>query len=642
MAGTTILQRMWSRTKMTSANGDRHEIDPTLHLPHTHDPQYSTASDVVVKPHVSFEEPTETRKRPSHEIIQSMSHANLRKHSYASIREEPNIPQSFRTRKASTESEVIVDFLPRRPQLLIGYYQPAKQAAEYEEEDESAVIDYESDVTPESSRTDHVSTFEDVRQEVQPPTLESLPEEILDMIFDLVQLDTTQEYRLSSSVDLFSCLSVSRRVYTAALRALYKHVIIYRSRTFHKLVASVQEDPELGSYIKTLDFSHYSHMGYGKSRGQTNVTPYLTKENLRVVLSNTPTLRGFLVHEHLDDELDFGVLSTLFSIPSLKYADFTGCASELFVKSFTALLSSNTRQHWSQIKRLSLHECTTLKSGVFELILPQLSFVTHLDLAHTQVTDTALFSIPSTARITHLNLGRCTQITGAAVVRFLTEHPAARDSMVWLDLSADASRYRLLCEEDLDKILPALPPTLRALNIGGGKILPQHAPALRLLATHLEELGLRGANLGLSTDINYILSLPPDDKTTLDRPELKSTLHYIDLTDVSSVNQMSLSYSPISIKDNHSLPLEVIELGNSVLTEIARRNKNIKNPDWTVKELGRRGWYVRSVDSLPASCKPDDGNRSWKMGARWWGMRKLPVVTQDVGGMYGYFMFKRN
>lgn len=30
------------------------------------------------------------------------------------------------------------------------------------------------------------------------------------------------------------------------------------------------------------------------------------------------------------------------------------------------------------------------------------------------------------------------------------------------------------------------------------------------------------------------------------------------------------------------------------------------------------------------------------MGARWWGMRKIPTVAQDVRGMYGYFMFKRN
>lgn len=624
MAGT-ILQRILSRTKMAAANGDQSSTASA--------PSYTTHAtpDTLTKPRISFEEPSPTQKRTSHEVSRSMHSVSLRKHSYASIRENSDAAQSFRTRKPSTESDLSIEYLPRRPESYTDLVQLAKQAYAQGEEYESAVVDYDSDASPE---------FE---EEQKPVTIESLPDEILDMVFDMVQLDTSvQERCFFSSVDLFSCLAVSRRLHSAALRALYKHVLIYRSKTFHKLVNTVQEDPQLGEHIKALDFSHYSHMGYGRSRGQTNTTPYLTKENLSIVLGHTTSLRAFLVHEHLDDELDLRVLSALFSIPSLKYVDFAGCSSEAFVKSFTRLISGATPQHWSQIKRLSLHECSTLKPAFFEALLPQLGSVTHLDLAHTQVNDKALLSIPATARITHLNLGRCTQVTGRAVVEFLTTHPAAREGLVWLDLSADASRYRMLDEEDLHTLLPVLPHTLRALNIGGARVNQQHVPVLRLLATHLEELGLKGANLSLSTDINRILSLPPDMKTTLDQPELRSALRYIDLTDISSVSQMSLTYSPVSIKDNRSLPLEVIELGSAVLTEVARRNKNVKNPDWTVKELGRRGWCVRSAGSLPSSYKLDDGYRSWKMGARWWGMRKIPVVNQDVGGMYGYFMFKRN
>lgn len=635
MAGT-ILQRILSRTKMAAANGDQSSTSSQpSHIPHT-------THATVIKPKISFEESTSTQKRLSHEIKPSMYTASFRKSSYASVREDSDVAQSFRTRRPSTESELPADYLPRSAESFLNLTELAKQATQQDEQYESAVIDYDSDVSPASFGSQYSDDSLDFEEKKQPVTLESLPDEILDMVFDLVQLDTVQEDSIFSRVDLYSCLSVSRRLHQAALRALYKHVLIYRSKTFHKLVNTVQEDPQLGQHIKALDFSHYSHMGYGRSRGQTNVTPYLTKENLKIVLSHTPSLRAFLVHEHLDDELDLSVLSTLFSIQSLKYVDFAGCSSEPFANSFTRLLSGSTPQHWSQIKRLSLHECSTLKSAFFEKLLPQLSFVTHLDLAHTQVNDKALLSIPATAQITHLNLGRCTQVTGGAVVRFLTEHPAARGGVVWLDLSADASRYRLLDEDDLSTLLPALPRTLRALNIGGARINQQHVPTLRLLATHLEELGLKGANLSLCTDINRILSLPPDTKTTLDQPELKSALRYIDLTDISSVSQMSLSYSPISIKDNRSLPLEVIELGSTVLTEITRRNKNVKNPDWTVKELGRRGWCVRSASSLPRCYKLDDGYRSWKMGARWWGMRKLPVVNQDVGGMYGYFMFKRN
>ena len=36
-----------------------------------------------------------------------------------------------------------------------------------------------------------------------------------------------------------------------------------------------------------------------------------------------------------------------------------------------------------------------------------------------------------------------------------------------------------------------------------------------------------------------------------------------------------------------------------------------------------------------------DGARWWKMGARSWGMRKVPVVTADVGGFYGFCMFRK-
>lgn len=562
---------------------------------------------------------------------------NTRKHSYASVREESDDPQSFRTRKPSKDADQPADHLPRRLESVLNYERLARDP-----ENEAAITDDDSDLTAFSYNGSGSYTDEDVEEIKRPKTIEDLPDEILDQIFDLIQLEITQDSCLLPRADLFSCLLVSRAVHAAALRVLYKHVLIYRSKTFHKLVTSVKEDPALGRLIQTLDFSHYSHMGYGRSRGQTNVTPYLTKESLQVILSQTAGLKAFLVHEHLDDELDAAVLSTLFAIPSLRAVDLTSCSSEPFVTSFSNVWQNSLPSQYTQIKRLCLHECTTLKPSVFETILPRLGQLTHLDLARTRVNDTALLSIPDTARITHLNLERCSQITGETVVDFLTEHRAARDTMVWLNLNADAARYRLLSTEDLDKLLPALPSTLRALNIGGAKITSRHAPALRLLATYLEELGLKGADLSLSTDITHILSLPPDQKARLENPHLKSRLRYIDLTDVSSVSQMSLSYSPISIKDSHSLPLEVIELSATVLTEIAKRNKKITNPDWTVKELGRRGWYVRSPASFPADSAPDSGYRPWKMGCRWWGMRKIPMIEQEVGGMYGYFMFKRN
>lgn len=602
MAGT-ILQRILSRTKLVATEPTSVKVE---------------FKDMDRKTSISFEEPTVVRKQSPDRRPMS----NLRKHSYASVREEADFPQSFRTRrKASNESDLPQDFLPRRLESEIAL-------------DEQAIED-DSDVSPASY--DSVDDYEDEKETYRATGFEDLPDEILDQIFDDLQIDVSADSYLRPHADLFSCLLVSKSLHNAALRMLYQNVLIYRSKTFHKLVKSLEEDPALGRLIQSLDFSHYSTMGYGRSRGQTNVTPYLTKENLKTVISSTIGLKAFLVHEHLDDELDIGVLTALLNISSLRSVDLTCCTSETFVSAFSSLWLESKASQYGQLQRLCLHECTTLKPAVFESMLSRFTRLTHLDLAHTRVNDTALLSIPPTARITHLNLERCTQVTGSAVVHFLTQHPAARN-LVWLNLNADASRYRLLSEEDLDELLPALPSTLRSLNLGGARIISRHVPALRQLATHVEELGLKGANLGLTQDINRILSLPSDKTTKLDRPEMKSTVRYLDLTDVSSVTQMSLSYAPISLKDSASLPLEVIELGGTVLSEIIKRNKNIKNPDWTVKELGRRGWYVRSSDQKST----DDGSRAWKMGARWWGMRKIPMIEQEVGGMYGYFMFKRN
>lgn len=480
--------------------------------------------------------------------------------------------------------------------------------------------------------------------------LGSLPPEILDLIFSLITLDHAKDRYVDPKVDLFSCLLVSKSIHAAALPVLYRHVKIPQSKAFHKFNNGVLQIPQLGPLVQCLDFSHYSSIGFGRAKATNLQTPYLTPTTLKACLQHTPNLRSFLVHEHLDDELDVDVLSTLFGMPFMLAIDLCSCSSESFTKAFTSLCMSSSlldglsNTAFLELQRLSLHECTTLKAPVFESLLPKLRRLTHLDVAHTMINDTALMSIPTRARITHLNLERCTQVTGPSVVRFLTQHPAVKDSVIYLNLMADASRYRLLAEDDLDNLLPTLPDTLKSLNIGGSRVNSSHVTYLKVLATHLEELGLKGANLGLDRDITQILFPAASDVgKSNDGSEKTSSLRYVDLTDVKSVCKMSLNYSPVSIIGPESLPLEVIELGQSVLKDLDKSAKKLREPDWVVRELGRRGWYVRQKHLLPGGlATPDDGYRQWKMGARWWGMRKIPMFEQETGGMYGYFMFKRN
>lgn len=461
-----------------------------------------------------------------------------------------------------------------------------------------------------------------------------------DLVFSLVTTKPATDQCLNLTVDLFNLLFVSKAVHAAALRVLYRHVKVPYSKSFFKFHNSLRDDGHLGKLVQCLDFSHYTSMGFGRAKSTSNGIPYLTPTTLKACLDTTTNLKAFLVHEHVDSELDTAVLSTLLDMKSLKTLDLCACSSTSFAQAFTKACTQMTPvpRDLVAIERLSLHECTTLKPQVFEALLPRLGRLTHLDLAHTMVNDEALMSIPDTARITHLNLERCTQVTGPTVVEFLTTHPAVKDTIVYLNLASDASRYRLLSDENLSTLLPTLPSTLRSLNIGGAKANKSHVSSLRNLATHIEELGLKGADLSISTDIREILSLDTNEGAR----KSQHSIRYLDLTDIESVNQMSLTYLPKTIIDPDTTPLEVIELGESIRKDIEKRNKNVKNPEWKVTELGRRGWFVRQQQNSSQNANnQDDGHREWKMGTRWWGMRKIPVFDQETGGMYGYFMFKR-
>jgi hypothetical protein len=464
-------------------------------------------------------------------------------------------------------------------------------------------------------------------------TLEMLPNEIQDLIFSYTTVDHTADPYARPHTDLCSLSLVSKSLHAAALRVMYRHVSIPQSKSFTKFLRSLTEDESLGQFVQCLDFSHYSNIGFGRTRTTSTRTPFLTPTTIKECLDRLPQLQAFLVHEHIDDELDVNVFNKLFNLPQLQALDLLACSSKPFNVAITqACASESFGESPLPLKRLSLHECTTLQEPVFKALLPRLTQLTHLDVAHTLINDEALHSIPHTARITHLNLERCTRLTGAGVVRFLTTHPAVKDSIVYLNIMADASRHRLLTEDDLDRLLPALPRTARSLNIGGARINPSHVSALRKVATHVEELGLRGANLGMSADINRLFTSENNDNH-------QSAIHYLDLSDIKSVTQMSLSYSSDAITGLHTAPLEVIEVGGSVLEQLKRRSAKVKDPEWVVRELGRRGWYVRQ----PKPDTPvDNGARVWKEGANWWGARKVPVFAQDVSGMMGWAMFKNS
>jgi len=371
-------------------------------------------------------------------------------------------------------------------------------------------------------------------------------------------------------------------------------------------------------------------------------TPNLTPQTLLQCLELLPNLQEFLAQEHIDEELTAEVIRTLLEMPRLKAVDFCACSSTSFRDAMMAVVRSPRSVDLPQIlpiTRLSFHECYSLPSVVFESLLPRLPNLTHLDVAHTRITDEALASIPETARISHLNISKCAGLSGDKVVEFLISHPAVKNKLVYLNLLMDAKSAEMLSAADITALLPALPSTLRSLNLKGSKMSSNHMSLLLPLTKHLEELGL-GRNLSYG-EILALVRPPPEEEEEELAAWTPHQLHFIDISDLEAYElDFSLLFNQsTSILLQSTMPLEVIEVSQKLYEKLKDREHVFKQFGWVVKEAGRRGWLVRDMGK--GQAKADDGSRPWKMGAMYWGMRKVPVARAEVGGMYGLYMFKR-
>ena len=467
---------------------------------------------------------------------------------------------------------------------------------------------------------------------------------LADEIIAQLALDIPPSGYAPRNVDLVSCLLTSRTMHVATVNTLYNHITIPHSSIFSKFMRHLAEYPSLGRIVRRLDLSHFTSVGLGRTRQMNVEIQNMTSKTLMRCLELTPAIQEVLLQEHLDDDIDEEVLHKLFfGLTKLRAVDFCGASSTPFVDAFSSMVTRLVATPLTiGIRRLGLHECFTLPSSAFEGLLPALPQLTHLDVSHTRITDRALASIPDCARLTHLNLGRCTHITGDGVVDFLSTHLAVA-SLVYLNLFCDIARYRLLWESDVDRLLPYLPRSLRSLNLSGAKIRASHIPLLLPLTKHLEELSLGFAELNLR-DLNSLVHPPPpsEEEQQQQAAWTPHSLHYLDLTGIPAVTQASIFSSACTLLAPSAIPLEVLELGDKAISGLRECKTTNKRLGWVVKELGRRGWYVRELDrSGPQPRSLISGRRGWKMGAMWWGMRKVPVAWGEVGGLYGHYMFKK-
>ena len=466
-----------------------------------------------------------------------------------------------------------------------------------------------------------------------------------DKIIAQLSLEIPPQEYAPRNADLIACLRTSQTLYATTISVLYSHVTIPHSLVFSKFLNRLSQHPGLGSIVRRLDLSHFTSVGMGRTRQSNHELQNMTSSTLLKCLDLTHNIQEILLQEHLHDDIDEAVLRKLFfGLTNLQALDFCGSSSGSFVNAFSAFLLTSPVQNGTMLnlRRLSLHECFTLPSSAYEHLLPRLPRLTHLDLFHTRVNNKALISIPATASLTHLNLGRCNNITGTGVMDFLTSH-AATLGLVYLNLACDTSRYRLLWEADVEAILRNLPSSLRSLNMNGAKILPSHAPLLLPLTKHLEELGIGFTDLTMK-EINSLflpqpISYSEEEFLTLEINWVPSTLRYLDLSGIPAVTQSSLFSNSCVLLCSVTSPLEVIELGERDIAALSKCSSTNKKLGWVVKSFGRRGWYVR--EPTGDTQVGHRGRRDWKMGAMWWGMRKVPVAFAEVGGLYGHYMFKK-
>ncbi|ODA81718.1 hypothetical protein RJ55_00221 [Drechmeria coniospora] len=449
--------------------------------------------------------------------------------------------------------------------------------------------------------------------------LEVLPSEVLGEIIDLLVVEIPPNGLTTRNTDLMALLMTSRAIHAATLTTLYRHITIPHSRIFRKFLSTITEYPALATIVRRLDFSHFNPSMLFSTASERAMTRNLTPETLAQCLDLTPYLQEFLAQEYVDDDLSHDVLRKLFfRMPQLQALDFCACSSTPFKNSFKAVLDDPWPDVLS-ITKLSLHKCLSLPSDVFTTILPRLPRLTHLDVAGTRITNEALEMIPATARLTHLNLAKCTDLSAEVVVKFIASHPAV-SHLVFLSLASDSTNHLLLGKDEVDVLLPVLPPTLKSLSLRGSRMHSSQLPHIIRLSASLEELAL-GRGLDMS-DIHRIFDA-----------SRHHTLRYLDISEIATIiGSASTLLAPATA------PLAVVEIGERAYERAAKLNKNLELVGWKASEFGSRYWLVRKPTAAVAM---ENQRRWWKMGAESWGMRKIPVAVAEVGGMYGSFMFGR-
>lgn len=446
--------------------------------------------------------------------------------------------------------------------------------------------------------------------EVFSPLL-SLPLEILYRIIEIVYYDSNS-ISINSNLETFSKTIplLSRKVFQLSLCFLYKYAIFNRPHSFEKFLTNLVKTPTIGKYVEYMDFQQFTSIGLGRTGRMNQEIQMVTSATITKALQLTPNLIEFMASENIQDDMDSGVLTILFnSLPRVQALDFCGASSDNFARAFNELIIYPSEEPtMANLLKLSFHDCSNLTPDTFIKILPHLTNLRRLDLTHTSINSNILSThFPSTSRLTHLSLARCSKLTTKDLINFLTQHPAvSQGSLTWLNLQIDSNVVSPLSDVYLLYVLRHLnAPNLKYLNLSGLPINNKVLTMLRNKFVQLESVCIGHALVTMEEILVFL-----KDNTTIKSIDLSGIKPPITRWNLTNFLQTIYSSTPslIAIEYDYKLLYELTNGDYIKVTPIQQSfvvDLSLVQPQvWKFYDNeGRRAWIYRVDQTDPEYSK---------------------------------------
>ena len=434
-----------------------------------------------------------------------------------------------------------------------------------------------------------------------------LPIEILYKIIEIVYYDHTTN-SISANLERFlKTLPILLKTFNQlAIRFLYKYAIFNRPHSFDKFLRNIANQPDIGQYVEFMDFQTFTLIGLGRTGRMNQEIQMVTSSTILMALSLCPNLIEFQASENIQDDIDVAVLDALFNrLPRIQALDFCGASLKLFAEAFCQLTFTRPdpdlqnaddneppRTLLHHLFKISFHDCSNLPVAVFAKVLPQLVSLRRLDVTHTTITSTVLVEhLPTSCRLTHLSIARCSRLTTKDLIHFLTKHPAiANGSLQWLNLQIDSNVVSPLSDLYLLYTLNHLnAPDLRYLNLGGMPVNMQVLEVIRSKFTRLESLAVLHSSLCIAD----LLHLLHDNRN----------IKFLDLTDCKGLDRRMLH---TFLKQCTESGLQALEFNYKTLYDLTDGNHIRILPLQT-------DFSVLSNSALPQVWRfyDNEGRRAW-------------------------------